>query len=388
MCRSWATRFMWMVAGILALSACGSSTEPGTSNEEPDPPGHDPRDPGGRVWLTHLPVDPARVTSLQGLGNLNVLPEDHGGFFLPQAGWYEAPTIPVYAPADGRIVRIGRDWYPGFAPHGHDLDVEMRVSTTMTVTLAHMSDFSQKLWEAADDIAPGYASRKDVDIEVEAGEIIGYAGTQGALDWHVKDAELDLSFVNRSRYPSGWLIAGCYHDYYQEPLRSQLAAITRRTAEPRCGRIDFDVEGRIVGNWFLEGEVPDYAFDDYSTHLAIVYDELYGERIAISDGIAIRPTSPHAGDENYMAARVFWVEGNAPEPGSVGVAQGLVEYAIMDRFNPSPLQPKLPPPPALPVVGTFLVQILESDRIRVERVMAKTPGEVDGFGANARTYVR
>src|SRR5690606_6097664 len=98
--------------------------------------------------------------------------------------------------------------------------------------------------------------------------------------------------------------------------------------------------------------------------------------------------SPHEGDEGYTGARVFWVDGNAPAPESVGVAQGLVKYAIRDRFYPSPLLPELPPPQERPLVGTFLVQMLASDRIRVERVMGKTPDEVDGFGVYARTYGR
>lgn len=369
-------RWLWGMMGLLALPSCDSSTGP----ED------DPRDPVGRVWLTHLPVDPENVLAFIGLGNLNVLPEDHGGFFTPLQARFQAPIIPVYAPADGRVIEIIRDWNPDLAPYGHDLHVTIRVSTTMTVSFAHMSDFTPKLWEVAADIEPGYASHKQVDIEVEAGEIVGYVGTVGAVDFHIKDAELELWFANRSRYPDPWLIAGCYHDYYPEPLRSQFAAITWRTAEPRCGKIDFDVAGRIIGNWFLEGEVPSYAFDDYSTHLAIVYDELYGELIAISDGIAIRATSPHAGDEAYFGARVFWVEGNAPAPETVGVDQGLVKYAIMDRRYPNP--PELPPPPARPVVGTFLIQMLASDRIRVERVMGKTPAEVAGFGENARTYIR
>jgi hypothetical protein len=364
------------VMGFLAISGCEASTGPE----------HDPRDPVGRVWLTHLPVDPENVLAFIGLGNLNVLPEDHGGFFTPREVRLQAPTIPVYAPADGRVVEIIRDWNPALAPYGHDLHMTITVSTTMTVSFAHMSDFSPKLWGAAADLEPGYASHRRVDIEVEAGEIVGYTGTVGALDFHIKDAELDLRFANPSRYPDPWLIAGCYHDYYQEPIRSRFEAITWRTAEPRCGKIDFDLPGRIIGNWFLEGEVPSYAFDDYSTHLAIVYDELYGELIAIADGIAIRPTSPHAGDEHHRGARVFWVEGNTPAPETVGAEEGLVKYAIMDRLYPNP--PDLPPPAARPVAGTFLVQVLADDRIRVERVMGKTPAEVDGFGANARTYIR
>jgi len=366
------------LVALMAL-ACGNTTGP--LDDYPYPV--------GRITLSHLPVDPDRVVSFMGLGNLNVLPEDHGGFYLPAEGILQAPTIPVYAPADGKIILVGQDWYPNLAPHGHDLMLEMRVSTTMTVAYGHMSDFTPEIWEAAGLLQVGYGIVKHVDIEVTAGQVVGYVGTQGALDWHINDSELQLSFANRSRYPDPWLISGCYEDYYAEPLRSRLLAITLREGEPPCGKIDYDVPGRIIGNWFMEGEVPAYAFEDYSTHLAIVYDELYGDLIAISDGIAIRPTSPHEGDEFRNSSRVFWVDGNSPAPETVGMAQGLVKYTIMDRRLPNPWPTDPPQPPFVPTpVGVFLVEMLDPGRIRVERFMNQTAEEVTGFGANARVYVR
>ena len=246
-----------------------------------------------------------------------------------------------------------------------------------------MSDFSPEIWDAAGELELG---RTVVNIPVTAGQVIGYAGTTGTIDWHITDYRLRLNFENRSRYPGEWLYAGCVYEYYDEPLRSQIRALSLRTTEPRCGRIDYDVAGRIVGNWFLEGEVPAAAFDDYSTHLAIVYDEFDGTRIAISDGIAIRPESPHQGDEVYFGARVFWVEGNTPRPEDVGTAEGLVKYEIMDRHGPGFFDEIPPGQPE--VVGVFLVQMLTPERIRVERVMNVRADDVDGFGANARVYVR
>jgi len=134
--------------------------------------------------------------------------------------------------------------------------------------------------------------------------------------------------------------------------------------------------------------VPAYAFDDYSTHLAIVYDEYYHDRVAISDGIAIRPTSPHEGNEWFHGSRVFWVVGNQPRPEMIGVAEGVVKYEITSRQLPPVWLPD-PPSPFVPEVeGTFLVQMLDATRIRVERVMGETPDEVSGFGDHARVYIR
>ena len=372
---------------LVAMFACKSDV---SGPDEFQEPVDDYPYPEGRIYLSHLPVDPERVVEFFGLGNMNVLPEDHGGFFTPREGWYEEPTIPVYAPADGKITELIQDWYEWLDPYGHDLSITIKVSTTMTVSFGHMSDFAPVIWEAARELETGYAVSNRVDIEVTAGQLLGYIGTQGALDWHIKDSDLELNFVNPERYPLPWIISGCYHDYYREPLRSELFDITARTAEPRCGKIDYDVEGRIIGNWFWEDEVPEYAFEDYSTHLAIAYDEYYGNKITISDGIAIRPDSPHSGDESTSASQKFWVKGNAPRPEDIGILQGMVKYEIIKRpyGSYSPFG-NLPVDPVVrPVVGIFLVEMLDTDRIQIERFMNKTADEVDGFGSNARIYVR
>ena len=372
-------RFVALAVGLLAAACGGSGT---TAPEESD----DYPYPVGRIVLSNLPVDIDRVVNFQGIGNLNVLPEDHGGFFTPQEGWYQEPTVPVYAPADGKIFRVSQRWYPSFAPYGDDFDLFMRVSTTITVGYAHMSALSDEILEAAGPAASGFEGA-DVDIEVQAGQILGYVGTQGALDWHLKDSAIQPSLLRQDRYPDGWGDAACYHEYYDEPLRGQLLAITERTVEPRCGKIDYDIAGRIIGNWFWEAEVPTpQAFNDYSTHLAIVYGQIEGDRVAISDGIAIRPESPHLGDERYGAARVFWVKNNEPKPETIGVAEGLVKYEIMEA---PPLAPIGERPPLDPTIkGVFLVQLIEPGRLKVERVMGKTADEVAGFSIAARIYVR
>ena len=176
------------------------------------------------------------MVNFWGIGNLNVLPEDHGGFYTPLEGHYKEPTIPVYAPANGKIFSIGRRWLPSFAPYGDDVDLFMRVSTTITLGYAHMSAFSDDILAAAGPLPTGW-TEASVGIEVQAGQILGYVGTQGALDWHLKDSAIQPSLLRQDRYPDGWGHAACYHEYYDEPLRGQLLAITERTVEPRCGKI-------------------------------------------------------------------------------------------------------------------------------------------------------
>ena len=42
-------------------------------------------------------------------------------------------------------------------------------------------------------------------------------------------------------------------DFFDEPLKSKLLALNVRKVKPFFGRIDYDVDGRLIGNWFLEG---------------------------------------------------------------------------------------------------------------------------------------
>ena len=67
--------------------------------------------------------------------------------------------------------------------------------------------------------------------------------------------------------------------YFVEPIKSQLMAKNIRQKEPRAGKIDYDVDGKLVGNWFVEnsGGYKGGGFGEryWSTHLAFVYDGQY-----------------------------------------------------------------------------------------------------------------
>ena len=63
----------------------------------------------------------------------------------------------------------------------------------------------------------------------------------------------------------------------KEPLRSQLLALDERDIAPRWGKIDYDVNGKLVGNWFRVGS-GGYAGMQrggegyWDGNLAVVYD--------------------------------------------------------------------------------------------------------------------
>jgi len=207
---------------------------------------------------------------------------------------------------------------------------------------------------------------------VRSGQVVGFCGTSAGMDFYIGDEDLQLHLLNPGRYPGPWLKAGQYIDYFDEPLKSQLLAITIRQDEPRGGRMDYDVAGRIIGNWFLDGNTQ----WDRTAQLAIVYDFIEGTRIAIADGSTI--------DETEREAHVYWVEGNAPPPEDVGQADGLVKYEIRQRWFRDSYRVHA----TSDILGTFLVEMIEPGRIRVEKVLGKSPAEISGFSSAARVYVR
>ena len=44
-----------------------------------------------------------------------------------------------------------------------------------------------------------------------------------------------------------------FFDNTKEPLKSQLLAFDLRDASPRFGKIDYDIDGKLIGTWFKEG---------------------------------------------------------------------------------------------------------------------------------------
>src|SRR5690606_37909365 len=94
---------------------------------------------------------------------------------------------------------------------------------------------------------------------------------------------------------------------YDEPLRSQLLANNPRVASPRGGKIDYDVSGALIGNWFRVGTNGYAGLENdpsgkpyWAGHLSLVPYVLQPDRIVVSLG------------DFDGEARQFGVYGNSP----------------------------------------------------------------------------
>jgi len=348
-----------------------------------DPVGGDYDFPPGRVTFSHLPIDLSGVISFVPMGEPNVLPKDHGGFPLANAYRFPASTA-VLAVADGVVVQVSngiREVPPiPDAPQqlwGTQYDdhlIRLKVSETITVNYAHVTDFHPAFAAKVGSLSRSEEAI-DVFVPVEAGDTLGFVDPHSAMDFSVTDRSLDLAILNRDII--GPQYAADVYDYFEGPLLSQMIAIAARDAPPWGGRVDYDVVGRISGNWFREGTT---SAIQWSRQLAIVYDHLHSDRVFISDGSPMRDVP---GFEDPGRPDVWWVKGNAPRPEDIGVADGMIQYALIypQSFTPGPIDDV-----AVPVQGVMLVQMLEPGRIRVEVFKGVT--EASGFTAAAKIYER
>ena len=153
----------------------------------------------------------------------HTLPTDHEYFYHHLGNQPYAP-VPVYAPAAGRIESISNG------------RIDVRVDSIFLYWIGPLA--------LADGIAAG--------ARVEAGTLLGHHSTFPAFDFSVLRSTLRLTFLNPLRYGRDTLTADGPVQYFDEPVRSAIIAKVKRTGGEIDGRIDYDVDGTLSGNWFAE----------------------------------------------------------------------------------------------------------------------------------------
>ncbi len=321
----------------------------------------------------------------------HVTPIDH--IYLQPTVFQSAPdTYNVYADASGVIREIGVE--PAFAENKH---------TKIRLIIYHTCDFysiynlltslSPRILAITGNLTAGQYYNEP--ITVTQGELLGKIGGQ-TLDLSVNYDKVTLKgFIVPAHYASeSWKIHTVDpFDYFKEPFKSQLLAKDLRQAEPRGGKIDYDIDGKLVGNWFIAGsEGVTGATDPSKSQLAFVYDWIDPSQIRISIGnYGDIATLQNSSDLQYG------VKGNAPDPKDISVASGPVKYELVQwstvagdgsPWSGMSYAPGLHAVNSSTVKGTVLVQMISDRKIKFEAFPEKPAGDVQGFDANAIVYER
>ena len=309
----------------------------------------------------------------------HVTPTDHG-----YINTGEGVTASVQSPAAGEIVNISA------FPRPNDFFVTIWHSCTISTIYIHLTDLAPEIRDQVGNLEPGgnwYGNAAN-PLRVAAGQVIGTM--RRSVDFSVQNTNTILpGFVIPAHYSEAWKIhTADLFDYFQEPLRTTLRGKSERTIEPVSGKIDYDIDGRLVGNWFVEG-TGGYSGgpgDYWLTHLAIAYDHISPDIVLIS----IPNSGINDADVCNVCGNVYGVKGNGPNPAHVNVATGLVTYELVARKHVT--DPRTGANVTVvdesKTLGVFLAQMLADRRIKVEVFPGKTAGEVSGFTSNSRIYER
>lgn len=308
------------------------------------------------VVFTHSVMDLGDFAYIQPLGNLNppghTFPTDHVGFYFtnPQQ------TYPVYAPAAGTIVGILNRSQAG-PPVIYDHKLEISHGGTVRSYVDHVGQLDPALTARLGNLPQGYSF---VSIPVAAGQRIGSAGGRAdtlAMDLGTYDTALTLEgFIHPDRYPTQTAHCTAPLSYYRDDLRAALYSYVRRTGADKDGKIDFDVPGKLVGNWFAEGAT----HTDWTRHLSFVYDPNEPTEVRIALG----------GELGITGA--YQIPPTAPRPETVGQPSGKVTYPLwLNGWQ----------------MGLLIVQVTGPEEIRVQAFPGSTATEAN-FTAEARTYTR
>ena len=313
-----------------------------------------------------------------------------GGHVTPIDHQYYSPTVftsprdayPVFAMADARLVDV--------QPRDTERGREYRMVFSMTCTFLYYYDLVTSL---APDVQTAY-ERGNMDLSVTAGQIIGRIGGQ-TLDFAVWDTTKPLTgFVRPESYAGeAWKIYTADPlEYVTKELKEKMLAKYIRVADPISGKIDHDIDGRLVGNWFLEGS-GGYAGPGenqqgyWSGHLSIAPEHIDPTAFIVSFG-----------DFNGEATQ-FSIPRNSLNPAEVSSATGLVKYTLTtwnyrmgngkdwDRSS-FPVLPLKLYNEGYQSSGCVLFQMVEDRKLKMEAFPGKTCTSVAEFTAQAKIYER
>ncbi len=352
----------------------------------------------GTEQFAVAPISPDHLDYIKPLGHItgaHITPTSHQKWF-PLAG----SPVDVRAPTSGRIIWLTNrgtansgESFGGFAGEDYEVQYVIEVSCNLYLIIDHVLGVPDPIVQA---LGTSWDAR--VDLPLSAGELLGEHSDGSKIDIGVIDLSLGKvpGLIRKESYYNGHdgeafkLFERDSFEYFDEPLRLQLAEKSLRASEPRGGIFAYDVDGTAQGNWFEDG-TNGYmgtgldSFGDYwSGHLALVPDSQEPSKLRVSIG------------DGFVSAgmpSIWGVTGDSPLFESVTNLSGPTTYELR-RLLPcdgSDINVKGRAREFLcnqESVGILLIELIDHRTMRVEVFYQVASSNGLSFSGNARTYVR
>ena len=347
------------------------------------------------VSFTSAPMKMDQLAYIRPLGAVSdghVTPTDHV-YVGPSNPSAPDNTYPVLMPADGTVTEI--DAMPAqyigdragqqVAPDDHRL--VMSFSCRYFTIYIHVHKLSDPLKSAAGQLQPGQNKKASVDLK--AGDVVGYIGGS-TFDWIPIDATKKLSgFITPSLYDGEpWKIHTVSpFDLYKDALKTQLEAKSLRTVAPLGGKIDYDQPGKLIGTWFQQGT---------NGYRGAAQDRYWDGHLSIAPDY-IDPASTIVSIGNWQGTAAQFVVSGSVDPSKISKADGPVRYELKPLSYVGPndvlwtgnsLISGAHPSQSSAVQGTILFQVMDGEKLKVEKFPGKSAAEVSGFTSAAHIYER
>jgi hypothetical protein len=234
------------------------------------------------VVFDYPPVNLDQIGWIVPLGLMSgdhVTPVDHQ--------YYQAAhddQIEVIMPGDGVVTRIER--MGSVEEQREDWRLIIRHTCSIESVYIHIG----KLASVLDAEKPTTRRDTQVSIPVKGGDVIGWYINN--VDYNVIDQDVTIGLLNLESFS----VAEDWKPHVQDPflyfndeIRERMVSLSQRSEEPYGGKIDYGVDGTLIGMWFEEG-TNGYAGVDFPSssyhqgHLAIAPNHIDPSFIMVSVG--------------------------------------------------------------------------------------------------------
>jgi hypothetical protein len=241
-------------------------------------------------YFSQFPIDLDQIEHVSVLGGFSppghTIPTDHLGVYL------KGVAIPFRAPANLQLWNLRRVTYVASPTRQGETDfaVEFKLCDTIVGIFGHMPTLSSRLmamiqsphcdrYSTADETVEACIMQNIAGVTLAAGEVLGTVGgkSAGAFDFDLYDYNHMNRFTNPERVAFLGRHAICPLEQFagtdREFLLSHVSANGQglRTAEPRCGTMDVDVEGTAQGLWVTKSN-PINQMGDESAFVTLALD--------------------------------------------------------------------------------------------------------------------